>query len=53
MESPLTWTRAEWVVNEALREAEEAREQGVVGLSAARRITDALRREGLLKEAEK
>jgi hypothetical protein len=50
MEDPATWTKAERVVSEALFGAEQARADGVIGLSTARRITDALRREGLLHE---
>ena len=48
MENPATWTQAEWVVSVALRQAEAAREEGRLGLSMARTVTDALRAAGLL-----
>jgi len=50
VENPATWGKAEQVVAEALEQAEESRRQMMCGLSEVRQITDALRREGLLKE---
>jgi hypothetical protein len=50
MENPATWGRAERVVSDALEAALKARDEGYVGFSTPRQITDALRREGLLKE---
>lgn len=48
MENPATWTQAEWVVQEALRKAQIGRNEGRVGLSMTRQVTDALREAGLL-----
>lgn len=48
MESPDTWTQAEWIVQKAIRQAELDRAEGFVGLSMTRQITDALRVAGLL-----
>lgn len=52
MENPGTWTKAEHVVHAALLQADKDRENGVYGLSRVRQITDALRRDGLLKEED-
>jgi len=52
MENPATWTAAERVVHRALSRWQNEVASGVVGLSAARTITDALRAEGLLKEED-
>jgi hypothetical protein len=50
MEDPATWGQAEKIVRKVLREdyASRRQEQPVIGLSLARRITDALREAGLL-----
>ena len=48
MENPETWTDAEKVIHKALNAADQARMRGVVGLSRARQIADALREAGLL-----
>lgn len=48
MENPETWTDAEKVIHKALNAADQARMQGVVGLSRPRQIADALREAGLL-----
>lgn len=48
MENPRTWGPAERVVNETWIDWEVDRANGVIGLSLARRITDALRAAGLL-----
>lgn len=54
MENPVTWGKAEHVVQEALarvrRNEEQPHGQRRYGLSVARQITDALREAGLLKE---
>lgn len=50
MENPLSWTKAEWIVQDAIDKAYAAHEEGLVGLSMTRRITDALREEGLLSK---
>jgi hypothetical protein len=52
MENPATWGPAEKVVDEAHAKWYDARERGIIGLSLARTITDALREAGLLKDAE-
>lgn len=49
MENPATWGRAEKVVDQVIRDHRD-RTDSVIGLSLTRRITDALRREGLLKD---
>jgi hypothetical protein len=51
MENPSTWGPAERVIQKALAEAEQDRVAEVIGLSTARRIADALRAAGLLKES--
>lgn len=48
MENPMTWGHAEWVVHDAMQEYETGRQQGLVGLSEVRYITDALRKAGLI-----
>ena len=48
MENPATWNRATEVIFEALVEDERQKKAGVIGLSGARIIHDALEREGLL-----
>lgn len=50
MENPGSWTLAEHVVNKALEEHDMLmrHEPGLCGLSVVRKITDALRAEGLL-----
>ena len=50
VENPSTWGEAERVVDEAMRRATELQEQGLMGLSVARQVTDALREHGLLVE---
>lgn len=50
MENPATWGRAEKIVNRALTDAMSDHARGVIGLSTARRITDALKQAGLLSE---
>ncbi len=50
MENPATWGEAERIVNETLCSAYEDRAAGVIGLSTARRVTDALRTAGLLTD---
>lgn len=50
MENPGTWTLAEHVVNKAINDHFTDRNQGLIGLSVVRRITDALRAEKLLVE---
>lgn len=48
MENPATWGKAEQVVHDVRLKWEEDRENVVLGLSLERRITNALRQEGLL-----
>lgn len=50
MENPATWGRAEKVVHEAHQRWWKDRADGVAGLSLERYITDALRRENLLRD---
>jgi hypothetical protein len=50
MESPSSWGSAEKVVRRTIQEHYELMSRHVIGLSLERRITDALRAEGLLKE---
>lgn len=50
MENPATWGKAEKVVHDEYVKWWEDREKMMCGLSLERRITDALRREGLLVE---
>ena len=50
MENPATWTQTERVIHKALVEAQEAREQRVIGHSTEKRIADALRDAGLITE---
>lgn len=52
MENPATWTKTEKIVQKAYTDWAEARAKGVIGLSLTRTVTDALRKEGLLKEEE-
>lgn len=48
MENPATWNEATKVISEALGKAATAKDEGVVGLSTARIIHDALQASGLL-----
>ena len=48
MENPDTWDEAEKIISQALRDADKAHFQGVIGLSTPRQITDALREADLL-----
>lgn len=50
MENPATWGPAEKVVSRILAEQDDVESQFLCGLSLARRITDALREAGLLRE---
>ena len=50
MESQATWGEAEHVIYDALKKADKAALIGVIGLSKPRRIADALRDAGLLKD---
>lgn len=50
MENPQTWGQAEKIVHKAFQEWWSDYALHVIGLSLARRVTDALRAEGLLKE---
>lgn len=52
-ENPATWGHAELAVMAALEAHDEAEERGECGLSLVRRITDELRREGLLADETK
>jgi hypothetical protein len=56
MENPGSWTLAEHVVNKVLDEHYmmlSHTDNPILGLSVVRKITDALRAEGLLKEDER
>jgi hypothetical protein len=50
MENPMTWGEPEKVIQDAYRQWSEARDKGVVGLSLAKTISNALRNAGLLNE---
>jgi hypothetical protein len=50
MENPATWGKAERTIAAAKERWAAARNEGIVGLSLARTIADALRAEGLLVE---
>jgi hypothetical protein len=50
MENPDTWGKAEKVIAEAVREAAVAHQHGIIGWSQPKRIAEALRQAGLLKE---
>src|SRR5260370_7774227 len=56
MENPATWGPAEKIVDKILGDIVVNRakpiEEKIIGLSAAKQITDALRNAGLLKEEE-
>jgi hypothetical protein len=52
MENPATWGEAEQIVCNAYISWHAANEEGHVGLSLPRTITDALREAGLLKEGK-
>jgi hypothetical protein len=52
MENPDTWGEAERIVSTAYLEWAADRDKGVIGLSLTRRVTDALRKAGLLKEGK-
>lgn len=52
MENPDTWGKAERVVHDAYIDWEVDRANELCGLSLARRITNALRAEGLLAEPD-
>ena len=50
MENPATWGTAEKIVSKVLSETDNILPEFICGLSLERRITDALREAGLLKE---
>lgn len=54
MENPATWSSTEKIINreyqEWVRNLHKPADERVIGASLARRIADALRKEGLLKE---
>jgi hypothetical protein len=52
MENPATWGRAEGIISRAYAEWSESRNKGIIGLSLARQIADALRDAGLLIEPQ-
>jgi hypothetical protein len=52
MENPASWGKAEQVIDKEYREWYDLRAGGMVGLSLARRVADALRAEGLLAAEE-
>jgi hypothetical protein len=49
MENPMTWGEAERIVDTEYKRWWRDREDGMCGLSLARRVTDALRDAGLLE----
>lgn len=53
MENPASWGKAEQIIDKEYREWYDLRAGGMVGLSLARRVADALRAEGLLAEEGK
>lgn len=50
MENPQTWGEAEKTIHKAMRDAELGRARGLVGLSAAAQVANALRCAGLLSD---
>ena len=52
MENPATWKNAENVIHNAIVQDHYAQQEGKIGLSLVRKIADALRLAGLLKEEE-
>lgn len=52
MENPMSWGKAEHVVSDAIKQAERGREEMRMGFSMVKQITNALRAEGLLVDAE-
>lgn len=52
MENPATWGLAENVIRNAIVQDHYARQEGAIGLSLPRKIADALRDAGLLKEED-
>jgi hypothetical protein len=52
MENPATWKTAEVVILNAYAEWDRMQRAGAVGFSVAANIASALRREGLLKDAD-
>lgn len=49
-EDPASWGPLEVAISEAIRDANAARERGLIGLSTVRRIADRLRDQGLVVE---
>lgn len=49
-ENPATWGPLEKAIAEALKQADEGRAAGRIGLSTVRQIADKLRETGLVKE---
>lgn len=52
MENPATWGRAEQVISQAYQDWWKGRAEGRTGLSLPRRIADALRAAGLLRDED-
>jgi hypothetical protein len=54
MENPASWGKAEQIIDKEYHDWWDLRVDGMVGLSLAKRVADALRAEGLLavEEAE-
>ena len=50
MESPASWGEAEKVISRSLDEAARAREQGICGWSAPKRVAEALRSHNMLRD---
>lgn len=50
VENPQTWGPLEKAIDEAMREADDARAAGRIGLSRVRQIADKLREQGLVNE---
>ena len=51
MENPATWGPIEDAISDAMIQHAQDMNEGLVGLSAVRKIADELRKRGLVKEA--
>lgn len=49
MENPSTWTPVHYLINKVLADHEQSMKAGVIGLSLASKIVEALKEKGYLK----